>query len=361
MWSIGAMQPVFGGSPVTANIDDLPAGGGAGGSIFRATSPEIHESICIKVLPDMTMAGEARGLARFISTLGTREIDTRLSNPSLQGQLRRNLQSIRDFLPTHYAFCKVPNHDSNVMCLLRRWCTGRSLSELLNDPQSLLNTDSRYRLEIAKQLCRLLVGLSVFGVTHLDCYPDNIFVEDVDRETTVTLIDLEGVGYDPSAFVRDQFDGASLRYPLAYEKEGMWIVPWWYPQQGHQMRIKDAARWQLLMALLCVLTRTHSACFMWITADAWRCVEAIAREIRLRGTSPSAREVEQLEALMTPTDAGLQSEYLQDCFGAVDLADQLRGFITRGIIGPNSNERRLFLTNEQLKDLQSKLTHVHIS
>lgn len=357
MWTIDGMQPIFGGPPVRARIEDFPVGGGTGGSIFRATSPDIAGTLCMKALPQLG-AGAARSLAQFFKFLGIKEIDRSLAKDAVQGQLRSNLQAMRNFLPTHYKYCKVPGHDDFSMCLLRLWCTGKSLSDCMNDDAHPLNTDQRYRLEVAKQVCRVLVGLSVFGVTHLDCYPDNMFIDDSTGEPVVTPIDLEGVGFAPSAAAHED-DAVVRRYPTAFEKEDFWITPWWYPRAGARRWLKDAARWQLLMAVLGVMTRTPSAVFTWAPAD-WQIVNAITKEIRLRANRPSAYEVQQLTDLMQPSDQTSAMAFREDCFGSEELATHLREVIILGIIGPASGETRMFLTNEDLRELQSKITHVKV-
>lgn len=355
MWTIDDMQPIFGGRVTRADIKDSPVGGGAGGSIFRATSPDLRDELCMKALPQMS-PGAASGLARFFRLLGG-EIDSMLRNPAVLGQLRRNLQAVRDFLPTHYKYCKMPGQDEFHMCLLRLWCTGNSLSDCFNDDQHPLNTNQRYRLEVTKQVCRVLVGLSISGVIHLDCYPDNLFIEDSNGEPVVILIDLEGVGFVPPTVSAN--DNAARRNPTAFEKEDFWITPWWYPQTGSPGLLKDAARWQLLMALLSTMTRTPAAVFTWMP-DNWQVVNAITKEIRARLKPPSAIEVQQLLSLMQPSGSASAADFCEDCFGSEKLATHVREVIVRGIIGRVASDTRMFLTNEDLRVLQSKITHVKV-
>jgi hypothetical protein len=356
MWRLNHMQPIFGDRPISVEVEDLPVGGGSGGSIFRARSNEAEHDLCLKTLPGVT-SGYTRGLASFFQYLGDQEIGLRLkNNNNIQGQLRINLQAIRDYLPTHYAYAPIPGHgDQFCMCLLRLWCSGISVSEALVADEHLLNLDSRYRLEIVKQVCRVLIGLSFSGVVHLDCYPDNLLIQDTPSGPLVTLIDLEGAGFIP----RNNQQDALWRHPTAFEKEDFWLIPWWYPSGESEKWLRDAAHWQLLMAILSVLTRTPSAVLTWTTPENFMSLYAIANSLRERRAVPNENETKEMLRLLEPTK-GAVDDFLSDCFGDVALAEHLRAVISRGIIGPIRGESRPFLASADLREIQSKITNVRI-
>lgn len=354
MWRIDQMQPIFGTSPVHIEVDDAPVGGGTGGSIFRARSDSLHYDLCLKTLPGVS-SGFSRNLAQFFNFLGTQELDRRLQNNNIQGQLRRNLYAIRDYLPTHYSYTKIPGHDQSFcLCLLRLWCPGVALYEAMADETHPLNTDARYRLEIAKQVCRVLIALSMSGVIHLDCYPDNIFIQETEIGPVITLIDLEGAGFIP----RINQDSPVRRMPTAFQKEDYWLVPWWYPDGKTDKWLRNAAHWQLLMSLLGVLTRTPSAVLSW-TPENFTSIDAISRVIRERHSFPSEHEIRELQSLLEPTHIAAE-DFLADCFQSRALADHLRAVISQGILGPQRGDNRPFLTSGDLKILQAQVTDVRI-
>lgn len=263
---------------VAQGNDDVLAGGQ--GRVYRVKELSPYAQ-CIKAVPGVSAAEFGDEIKPFVDLLG--DVDRRIAKEQAKPDTNKNavlkcLLTFRKYLPTHAAWKSITEDEEPTLLLLRRWCDGQSLKDLdasVKDKE-IDKPGKTTRHEIAKRVTRLLTTLDLCGYVHLDPYPDNIFITDIDkwRTTEVSLIDLEGIGVlKKSNDGRISYASATFsKLPSAYGKQAFWIRPWWFPSPGETRASEDryiaAARWQMLCLALFVLTWGGSPFASWLPPDA---------------------------------------------------------------------------------------------
>lgn len=361
MWTLNCKPIIDKRAEIEVNVEDEPRGGGAGGAIYAATSPQFSDQLCVKTL-SLIQSGQAPAEVLFFRQLH-QLIAEQIKKQNIKGRLKLDLQSLQEFLPFDRGWGDSPGSKDAVFCLVRRWCDGVSLKSYFDNDESLLHTNDMWRLEVAKRLCRVLVSLNLANVVHLDCYADNVFIQnekDFDKMTT-TLIDLEGCGMTANGNINP-------RAPTAFSKPG-WILPWWYPRTAsgdlNDQLLKNASRWQLTMAVLAVLTRTKSAVFTWLPPTSWFELARISQEVHASGQPPSVDAQRLLNSLLFPAKTAetqaYEQEFLGDCFGSNNLAIFIKEIVLRGLMSPKVMGRPSLMRNDELCSVfQAELTAIRL-
>ena len=190
-----------------------------------------NSAYCVKALPDIYHAGEVGSQVAMFAQLRDLLV-ARIGTLDSADAIRRSLETLLVYVPTHAAFELLPGHHRKCLVLLRKYCEGESLQALTASIQAPLPLATRF--EAARRIIRLVNTLDLNGFVHLDSYPDNVFMKLRGNDVLeVSLIDLEGVGVlgrDVSGRFGRNVD-FWMKEPSVYGKPGIWIWSPWYPRQ----------------------------------------------------------------------------------------------------------------------------------
>lgn len=156
---------------------------------------------------------------------------------------------IRHSLATHWCFDRS-NMTITAVWYRQRKAPGRELIRAFHDAVPPPPT----RIAIARNLVARMRTLRRSDLAHLDCVPDNIFVDG----DFVTLIDLDGCGVirrKNGAEPSDDWD----YYPMTLGHLGAVRPPPWYPQPGIDLQPRSgnylfAERWVVMDTIIRILT-----------------------------------------------------------------------------------------------------------
>src|ERR1700730_800545 len=169
------MWPVLGtGSEIAIDLAQWNESLGGGG-FAEALSGTMDPEHVLKRMNDEVARENAiikmRRLSAHAKVMGTR-LDNILAAPPTQwvGQVCR---SLRDTLTTHIAYSDNDKH----IYLYQRKAAGSPLRALLAGEAPRW----RDRVQIAKNFAAAMVALGRCRVVHLDCSPDNVFVQAQDH------------------------------------------------------------------------------------------------------------------------------------------------------------------------------------
>ncbi len=344
------------------SVAEQALGSGAQGSVYRASIHGI-DGYCVKVLAGVA-AGEVRNEVAMFQRLRLRT-KAQLANPGVQGALRENAEALQRYLPDYVAFGKLPGYNRAEFLLARSYCPGVPLHEVLQDP-AFENRDAFWRITLARKICRLMVAMELFGIAHLDAYPDNILVENPhDLKTMrVAMIDLEGVGVLAHAGEesndrhrwRDEFE----RSPRSFSKDDFWALPWWFPVPGKSRALSDwfvhAARYQMLSLVTLTLT-WGSTPGCWLNQEALHELQTYAEQLRATGGEPTEIDRQVMASCVESSqiDTDVMYEFTARC-GNPALARQLMSWFTAGFIGPAGRSWHWFAGRE----LQNALNEARV-
>jgi hypothetical protein len=253
------MWPVLGGAnAITIDLAEWHEGLGGGGfaeALSSVTDPNhvlkrMHEEVAQK-----NAIGKMTQLSKHAKVVGTRLDDILADSPKpLVGHVCR---SLKDTLTTHIAYSDQDTH----IYLYQRKAAGSSLRQLLaGDPPRW-----RDRVQIAKNFAAAMVALGRCRVVHLDCSPDNVFVETDDR-FKVTLIDLDGCGVlasNEDGPRRDTWSLPPMTLGRPDETRPIWFPydpEWQTPRAGS---FKFAERWCVINEVWRILSWGGTALF-WL-------------------------------------------------------------------------------------------------
>jgi hypothetical protein len=253
------MWPVLGtGSNITVDLVQWGAGLGGGGfaeAFSSAANPDhvlkrMHEEVA-----QTNAIGKMKQLSAHARAMGTR-LDGILATPP-SPWVGRVCRSLRDTLTTHIGYS---NEDKRVYLYQRR-AIGASVRDLLarDVPRW------RDRVQMAKNFAAAMVALGRCNVVHLDCSPDNVFVEPGDR-FNVTLIDLDGCGVladNEAGNRRDAWAIAPMTLGRPDETRPIWFPhnpEWQTPLAGS---FKFAERWCVINEVWRILSWGSTALF-WL-------------------------------------------------------------------------------------------------
>jgi hypothetical protein len=253
------MSPVSGtGSEMAIDLAQWGEGLGGGGfadALSSAANPDhvlkrMHEEV-----PFERAIGKMLQLSAHAKVMGTR-LDGILAG-SPKPWVSRVCRSLRDTLTTHIGYS---DRDSRVY-LYQRKAAGSSLRQLLASDVPRW----RDRVQIAKNFAAAMVALGRCRVVHLDCSPDNVFVETEDR-FRVTLIDLDGCGVLANykdGNRRDAWEIAPMTLGRPDETRPIWFPhdpQWQAPLAGG---FKFAERWCVINEVWRILSWGGTALF-WL-------------------------------------------------------------------------------------------------
>ncbi len=302
---------------------------GGQGRVCRA-SVNGNDSYCVKELPDVHRPADVhRQLAIFANL--ARYLDSRIRLLDSGDAIRRSLETLRAYTPTHATYDALDRSGPKCLLLLRRYSDGGSLQSLTATPRP----PAQARFEIARRLVRLLTTLELNGFVHLDVYPDNVLVKIENgfvRE--VTLIDLEGAGLlnrDAEARYGSHVD-TWVTEPSAFGKPNLWLLPAWYPRPDagavsapFSGNYRSAARWQAICIALFALT-WGGVPFAWLVPSAFQRVAAS----RTRVTSPADREA------LSMVDQRRYAGFINCLDGKETILSTFRQWIERGFLNPRA-------------------------
>lgn len=236
--------------------------------------------------------GKMRQLATHAKVVGKRLDDILADKP--KPFVRRVCQSLRDTLSTHVGY-----EDEHIY-LYQKKAAGTSLRQWLAEDAP----PWRDRVLIAKNFASAMVALRRCAVVHLDCSPDNVFIER-DRRMSVTLIDLDGCGVLPPGYddgpPADNWALAPMTLGRPDEIRPIWFpcdADWQSPWSGN---FKYAERWCVINEVWRILSWGGTALF-WLDAsfndlfDGYDALRQVYRE-RAAGMALATHDKHELLAL----------------------------------------------------------------
>lgn len=307
------------------------ASGGQGRVCRAAVSGLSH--FCVKALPEVQRPGEMGSQVRLFAALA-RYIEGRIERLAPEDAIRKSLETLRTYLPTHAAYAALPRDATKCLLLLRRYCEGESLQSLTNTPP---RPDYRTCFETGRRVVRLLNTLELNGFVHLDPYPDNIFIRMTgERVGEVSLIDLEGIG----ALARDatgrfgRNTDAWMKEPSTYGKPHVWVLPRWYPHppgptahRPYEHHYRSAARWQTLCLGLFTLTWGSSP-FGWLTRESYQTVARLRRD-------PGITD-QMIRNALASVDPQRYEAFVERLGGKDQLLVSFRDWLSTGLLDPRA-------------------------
>jgi hypothetical protein len=248
--------------------DSIPIDYGGFGTVFSLPS---QPSLIVKRvdLSPPQPIGNIRGYVAHIRTTKERLLSIK-SDEERQPHPRYWIfdyidEIVEQSLSTHWWFERSGLHVGAVW-FLQKVAPGRQLLALLREEPP----TSWKRIVIAKDVVSRMRTLRRADLVHLDCVPDNIFIDIANQKTT--LIDLDGCGV-----VRRRI-GAKLQ-PDEWEHPPSTLghlrsvrPPAWYPQPGVQSGPKAgnylfAERWVVLDTIIRILTWNRASILSWLDSD----------------------------------------------------------------------------------------------
>lgn len=252
------LKPVLvGPNPIAIDLTEWETSLGDGG-FAEARGSASDPAHVLKRMNESVLRTDAIGkmkqLTAHAKVVGKR-LDDILANAP-KPFVKRVCQSLRDTLSTHIGW------DNDHIYLYQRKATGASLRQWLSQEPPAWND----RVMIAKNLASAMVALRRCAVVHLDCSPDNVFVER-DRWMNVTLIDLDGCGVLPPGSDDDAPEDTWALAPMTLGRPDE-LRPIWFPcdpewQTPMSGNFKYAERWCVINEVWRILSWGGTSLF-WL-------------------------------------------------------------------------------------------------
>lgn len=253
------------GRELSVEIDDTSTlGFGGFGRIHPVIDDPAHVVKRIELDPPQPV-GNIPGYVAHIRTTRSRLLEIRYEEQERAQPRAFIIEAIDEIveqaLSTHWAFDPSGLQITAVWFRQRR-APGRPLSELFRDAPPPVASRQR----IARNLLTRMRTLRRADLVHLDCVPDNIFVD----QENVTLIDLDGSGIvRRSAPTRSGPNDEWDHRPLTLGHLKSVRPPPWYPQVGLELgpRMGNylfAERWVVLDTVIRILTWNRFSALSWL-------------------------------------------------------------------------------------------------